>query len=134
MEFTELTNESAVAHKKGMSCLKREDYANAIKEFSEAIRLTKKDEYREYDENDYLCRGFCYFMKKEHDNAISNLTESLKIGMFCESYYYRSKAYIEKGEYEKALSDAQKSLEFRPKWVKAQKLVEEYKNKLGGNL
>ena len=118
---------------KGIDLLKKGDYQNAIKEFSEAIKLEpayktahfyRSEAYTKLEQYDkalsdidkaignsttifayYNQRGLIYLLKKEYEKAIENLDESIKIAPNLVAYIHRGDCYRMLNEYEKAIDD-----------------------------
>ena len=79
---------------------KQTEYENAIKYFTEAIRL-KPDLA-----NAYFNRGVTYAFRGEFDDAIKDFCEAIQIKPdFAEAYYNRATALLHLKEWAKAKSD-----------------------------
>ena len=88
----------------------KEEFQQAIADFTEAIRLSPGDEYT------FLHRGIAYHSVNEPDNAIADYTEAHRINpldvapLINRGIVYYSK----KGQYDKAITDFTEALEDRP--------------------
>jgi Zn-dependent protease/tetratricopeptide (TPR) repeat protein len=93
--------DAQAAYERGGVYVEKRDYDNAIKEFSEAIRL--EPEYVKA----YIYRGRAYYEKKACDKAICDYTEAIRLKPDCmEAYNYRGEAYsFGKEEYDNAIGD-----------------------------
>jgi len=84
------------------------EYDNAIKDFTECIRL-------EPGAADYYNRGMCYGKKKEYEAAIKDLTEAIRLDPKQGDYYgERGTVYFNRKEYEKAIKDYTESIRLDP--------------------
>jgi len=82
------------------------DYANAIKAYSETIKLNKSHL------NAYFVRGIAYYQIKNYDAAISDFDKVIKDAPdFSTAYTVRGDAYGAKGIYHKAIADYKIGLE-----------------------
>ena len=89
----------------GMKEAERGDYGNAIKEFSEAIRLAP--DYREA----FWRRGLAYDNRNEIDKAISDFTEVIRIfPNSADAFRLRGLEYYKKNDLARAISDITEAL------------------------
>ena len=94
----------------------RQEYDNAIRNYSEAIRLDPNYQ------NAYQWRGEAYYHKKDYDKAISDYTEAIRLepgNAFgnSEIYEMRGEAYFAKKDYNKAISDYSEAIRLVPNWA-----------------
>ena len=89
---------------------KKKDYAKAIEEFSEAIRLDPN-----YSKA-YRYRGQTYFNIKQYDLAINDCTEALRIGPESAMAYQDrgSSYYFGKKQYDLAIKDFTEATKIKP--------------------
>lgn len=87
------------------------DLKACIKNSSKAAK--KKPDY--FDA--YFWRGFCNFLKKEYDLALSDLNKSLQILPKAGSaYYWRARTYQEMQKWDSAVSDYNKVMNTNPEY------------------
>jgi serpin B len=87
----------------------KEEYDNAIADFSEAIRL------RPDDIPPYFNRGVTLHLMQEYDKAISDFDEVIRLDpQFSPAYRNRGDAWNEKDEYDNAISDFDEALRLSP--------------------
>ena len=101
----------------------------AIKAYSKAIEL--KPELWDT----YYWRGLAFYMNGEHDKAIADLTQAIKVGPESESYdsyFWRGFAYYQEGRRTVGVRDVAKSIAANPNckncdwsWAKRDKEVED---------
>ena len=61
-----------------------------------------------------------YGNKGEHDKAIADYTEAIRLNpKYAEAYYNRGVAYEDKGEHDKAIADFTEAIRLDPKYAKA---------------
>jgi tetratricopeptide (TPR) repeat protein len=88
------------AVQRGEAYIKNADFVNAIKEYTEAIRL---------DPNNadlYVCRGAAYGKKQQWDAAFKDCTEAIRLDPNKSSaYYIRAHLYTEKQQWDAAIND-----------------------------
>lgn len=90
---------------RGIAYFKKDNYTQAIKDYSEALNLNPKNVEA------YCNRGMVYLNKEEYDLAIKDCTESIRINPnYVSAYNYRGDAYAKKGEHDKAVLDFNKTM------------------------
>ena len=105
----------------------KKDYDRAISDYSEAIRLGPKEVSTIYGENatlvletdyslmTYYNRGLMYYNKGDHDRAIADYNEVIRIKPdFAEAYNNRGVAYKNKGDYDRAIADYKEAIRLNP--------------------
>ena len=93
---------------------KQAEYENAIKHFTEAIRL-KPDLA-----NAYFNRGVTYAFRGEFDDAIKDFDTVIQIQPdHAGAYYNRGNTYVDKGELDKAIKDFDKAIELDTYYLNA---------------
>ncbi|WP_290884389.1 tetratricopeptide repeat-containing serine protease family protein [Fischerella sp.] len=91
----------------------REDLPGAVADLTKVIELVNENE----DEGDtlfhaYLSRGIAHFFQNEHQDAVADLTQALKINPnYSEAYYLRGAARLGLGDRKGAKADLQKAAE-----------------------
>src|SRR5262249_12820463 len=86
--------------RRGLAAAQRRNYAQAVSDFTEAIRLNPKDALA------YAYRGAAHVNRNEPDKAIRDCNEALQLDAnLALAYSNRGAAYRHKGDYERALSD-----------------------------
>jgi len=93
------------------------EWKSAIPDLTDAIRLDAKDSGYDLVNDAYRFRGFARCVEGEWEPAISDLTEAVRLDpKDARAYAFRSVAYAQKGEMEKAQNDREhaKSLGFTP--------------------
>ena len=89
--------------------VKQEEYENAIKHYTKAIKL-KPDDVSAYNN-----RGNAYAHTGQFDNAISNYTKAIQLNPdLAETYNNRGVVYYRKGEFDNAINDYTKAIELKP--------------------
>ncbi|MDJ1504987.1 tetratricopeptide repeat protein [Xanthocytophaga agilis] len=92
-------------NKQGIESYKKEDYENAIKDFTQALALDEKNE--KYWHN----RGIAYSYLKDYENAIKDFTQALMLNENDIDYWYnRGIAYSDLKDYENAIKDFTQAL------------------------
>jgi len=98
----------------GLSFLESQHYDDAIKAFSESIRIVPNDSEA------YNNRGIAWFYKGDYDRAIADCTKALEINpRYTEAYNNRGTAWFYKGDYDRAIADCTKALELNPGYADA---------------
>ncbi len=88
---------------KGIECVKKGDYDQAILEYTKALELKPNDA------NIYNMRGNAYHGKGNYDQAILDFSKAIKLNPSdAATYEMRGNAYYQKEEYGKAWADLQK--------------------------
>ena len=86
------------------------EYDNAIKDYSEAMRLDPGE--RTY----YNSRGSAWLNKKEYDKAIKDYDEAIRLDpKYALAFYNRGIAWDNKKEYDKAIKDYDEAIRLDPK-------------------
>jgi tetratricopeptide (TPR) repeat protein len=94
---------------RGETYYNNNDFANAITQLSEAIRLDPN-----YSEA-YSLRGAAYSMKDEYDTAIRDFNEAIRLDPSdAWAYYWRGSAYRMKSQYDTAIRDYNEAIKFDP--------------------
>lgn len=95
---------------RGVAYLQKKDYANAITDFTEAMKGEPKN-FRYV-----LNRAMSYHDDGQFDKALPDYDRTLELNSkFAGTYHERGLAYFEIGEYEKALADYEAGLKLDPK-------------------
>lgn len=94
----------------GVKQVKEGEYDEAIKNFSECIRIDQKKKIYQC----YLGRGIAYYEKKNFDAAITDLTQSIQLEpKDFQSYEYRAESYLYKTNYPAAINDFNSALKIQ---------------------
>jgi tetratricopeptide (TPR) repeat protein len=106
-------NDSFVWSMRAEGWLKKGETENAIKDYTEAIRLNPQSGY-------YNNRCVAYRSLKEYDKAISDATEAIRLSAD-DPYPYsnRGECWYHKEEYKKALADEDEAIRLWPKFTHA---------------
>ena len=96
--------------KKGKEYADKQDYASAIKAYSNAITINPRLPYV------YVYRSFSYLMEGLYDDCIEDCSIVILVSPeFHENaYIYRGYAYVEKGLYSNAIDDFSKVISLQP--------------------
>jgi tetratricopeptide (TPR) repeat protein len=98
----------AVAH------LKKDDYGNAIADFTETIRINPKEA------DAFNHRGTAYRGKDEDDRAIADFGEAIRLNpKYADAFNNRGLTYSSKGEYDAAIADFNAAIRIDPKYAEA---------------
>lgn len=100
------------------------DLATAVELFNEAIK--KNPSYIVA----YAHLGKAYFLNKENDRALAQLTDAIELfenldqvterrNNYLEALYYRGRAHINKGDHERAIEDLSNVIGFNEKYTEA---------------
>jgi tetratricopeptide (TPR) repeat protein len=99
---------------RGVEYLRKEDYARAVADYSEAIRIDPH--YGRPHKN----LGERYRAKDDYDRAVAEFGEAIRIDpKDSEAYNFRARAYIEKRDYDRAIADASEAIRIWPKFAGA---------------
>lgn len=97
--------------------LKR-DYAHAILDYSEVLRLTSKgaEEWQLHvRSNCFASRGQAYIGRNRYDQAIRDFTEALRLNdNNYDAFFGRASAYAKKGDHNRAIQDYAGAIRLRP--------------------
>lgn len=94
----------------GVKQVKEGKYDEAIKNFSECIKIDQKKKIFQC----YLGRGIAYYEKKNFDAAITDLTQSIQLEpKDFQSYEYRAESYLYKTNYPAAINDFNSALKIQ---------------------
>jgi len=110
-------NEASEAYKRGEEYRLNDQNDQAIKEYSEAIRLNPKLAFA------YGGRGEAYRCKGQYDQAINDFNERIRLDSNSAfAYTARGVSYIAKGMRKEGIEDFEKALNIDPnyKWAKDQ--------------
>jgi len=93
-------NLAAVYSNCGAAHLNRGEYALALEDLNQSIRLAGGDATAIYN------RGATYFFLQEYENAIADLTRAIQLDTsHAKSRYYRGRSNLELGQYDDAIKD-----------------------------
>ena len=96
----------------GFSCLKKEQFADAITAFNKALDLEPGKALT------YVARGSAYFRLDQFDNAISDYNKAIEIDpRFVAAYQNLGSVYYRKGQFDKAISEYNRAIEINPDYV-----------------
>lgn len=80
-------------------------YDNALKDFSEAMRLDPREPFA------YVSRGKLWCIKGDYDNALKDFTEAIRMDpQLAYPYANRASAWRAKGEYDNVLKDCTEAI------------------------
>ena len=101
---------SAYAHDRRADVwFEKKEYANAIAEYDEAIRL---DPQRA---GAYCGRGLAWFEKKEYARAMADYNEAIRLDRrLTSAYCNRAAAWLEQNDYDKAIADYNEAIRLEP--------------------
>lgn len=95
--------------KQAAEAMANEDYAQAVKSYSEVIRLNPKFEQA------YAARGDAYLLLGKSDEAIKDLSEAIRLNPTnYVAYELRATIYYENQKFDLAISDFNSALEAKP--------------------
>jgi tetratricopeptide (TPR) repeat protein len=84
------------------------DYDRAISDYSKAVEMSRSTLA-------VYARGLAYWKNGQLEQAIADLANIVPVSNAeAESYYYRGRVYVDKGDYDRAVSDFEKALEVGP--------------------
>ncbi len=90
------------------------DYAGAVADYSESLRLNPKDHLAWYN------RGLGYYNQNQHDQAISDYSECIRLDpTYINAYYNRGLARNKNGDYTGALADYAETIRRKPDYINA---------------
>ena len=90
------------------------DYAHAIADYSQALKLKSNNAYA------YSGRGYAYIRKGDYEHAIADYTQALKLKSDdADAYNNRGSAYREEHDYNKAIADYTQALKLKPDYPEA---------------
>jgi Tfp pilus assembly protein PilF len=102
--------QSAQDHiKLGMVHFRNQEYNQAIREFSEAIRLDRDNGIA------YLRRAMAYDKMGETDKAIGDYTETIRLDPSANTYILRAVSYLRKRDDDKAIQDCIEAIRLNPR-------------------
>ncbi len=102
------------AAQKGLNYIKVEEYDNAVKAFTETIKIDKK-----YGPG-YSGRGMAYMNLKEYKKAIEDFDVAIKIsGEIALNYKLRGEAYSALKDYNTAIKDFDCAIKMEPEMLEA---------------
>ena len=105
----ETMGEALAASNRGDSDMAKDEYDQAIIDYTEAIRLNPNDA------NAFCGRGLAYYDKKQYDQAIDDYSEAIGLKPdFAVAYYDRGLAYDDNKAYDKAISDYTEAIRLKP--------------------
>ena len=99
---------------RGIGWQRKKEYENAIKDFSECIRLEPSNS------SYYNSRGIAWQVKKDYDKAIEDFTEAIRLEPN-KGYYYHNRAitWHKKIDHDKAIVDYTEAIRLEPKYASA---------------
>ena len=90
---------------KGTMYIECSDFSNAIEAFDEIIQHSKIIEHSKKGAALYHNRGYAHLGNKNHDKAIADFTEAIKLNPDnASSFHYKAQALIMKRDYDKAIN------------------------------
>jgi len=102
-------NLSIIYNNRGTAYESKRDYDRAIKDYSEAVRLSPNHAYM------YRNRGIDYDEKGDYDRAVQDFDEAIRLNPNDATYYdLRGNAYNSKGDYDHAIQDFKEALHLSP--------------------
>ena len=102
------SSEAKEAFDRGRAAENAKNYDQAIKEYTEAIRLDSNYASAYYN------RGLAYFNKKDYDRAITDSSQAIQLGPTASRYIIRGLAYDNKKDYDRAIADYTESIKLEP--------------------
>jgi len=80
----------------------------------------------------YYNRGWAYYARHQEEKSIPDFTNAIEImPKFADAYFMRAASYFMFYEYEKALNDAEKALQFNKTDLQYLNFIEEIKKEIG---
>jgi TonB family protein len=102
------------AAQKGLKFIKVEEYDNAVKAFTEAIKISEK-----YSPA-YSGRGVAYMNLKEYEKAMEDFNVAIKkSGKIALNYKLRGEVYSALKDYNKAIKDFDRAIKIEPEMLEA---------------
>jgi tetratricopeptide (TPR) repeat protein len=102
----EALSDSANFYNRGLAYAQLGEFAQAIEDFNQALRLEPKLAVAYYN------RGFVYFGKREYEKAVEDFSESLRLDpKFAAAYNNRGTTYGALGQLERAITDFDRALQ-----------------------
>ena len=96
---------------RGAAWSKKEEYDNAIKDLTEAIRLDPQA-------GTFDGRGIAWLAKKDYGKAIEDYTEAIRLDpRLVVAFNNRGNSWYEKKDYDKAIKDYDEALRLDPKYA-----------------
>jgi len=93
----------------------KKDYYRMIADYKSVIRL-KPDDKRAY----FLCGDYYYFTGRDYKNALTAYADIInRFPNDASAYFMRGRTYYELEEYDKAMSDCEKTIKLDPNFVDA---------------
>lgn len=106
------TDRAAAYYHRGNGHLQKEEYARAIRDFSQAIRLDPKSP------RSYNSRAIGYREKGDPDRAIADFNRAIRLNRkYTLAYNNRAIAYGDKGNFERAIADYSAAIALDSKYV-----------------
>lgn len=92
----------------------QEDYARAIADYGQAIRLNPRDAQA------YLNRGTAYAGKQDLTRAITDFDQAIRLDpQFAQAYLNRGLAYYAKQDLTRAIADYDRAIRLNPQYARA---------------
>ena len=103
-------NRALAYYTRGVVYQSKGDYARAMTDYNEAIRLNPGFA------NAYYNRGIAYHAKGDYDPAIADFSEAIRLspGPAAPGYYRRGVTYEAKRDYDRAIADFRQALSIGP--------------------
>jgi tetratricopeptide (TPR) repeat protein len=99
---------------RGNAYLEKQDYDNALADFSQAIKLDPNNT------NGFDGRGLAYVAKNDYDRGIADFTKTIQLDpKFMWAYSNRGRAYRLKGDYDRAIADYGQAIQIDAKFIEA---------------
>jgi tetratricopeptide (TPR) repeat protein len=107
-------NLAVIYNNRGTAYNSKREYDRAIRDHSEAIRLSPNYAYTYFD------RGIDYYDKGDYDRAIQDFNEVIRLNPnFASAHYSRGTAYEGKGDYDRAIQDYNEAIRLNPNDTRA---------------
>ena len=109
-----IKRETAVYLFKGTSYYNKDQYGQAISDYTKAIEINPRYAVA------YSNRGRAYDKKGQYDQAIKDFTKAIEVNpRFAGAYYNRGLAYKHKNQYDQAIIDYTKAIKVNPRFARA---------------